>query len=127
MDAGAGLWQDEQERPLTQDGTSYLDGWVDTLTTQYPRSAFGPELDQESPQQWANTSYTYGQQQVYKAQYLETPSSGYIAAVRQVCQRQVAIAGYRLADILNYIVAHVQTEDPRLAEARRRTAWKKHW
>jgi hypothetical protein len=100
-DSGLNLWDGDQERPLNSSTQAWVDQWVSKITTQYPRSSFTDELKQENPRDWVSTAYQYALSNVYTTPVDGTPSEAYINAGRDVAMRQVAIAGYRLADILN--------------------------
>jgi hypothetical protein len=49
-DSGAAQFVPELPRPLTAAGRTWLSGWVTDLVTEFPRTSFGPQLNDTDPQ-----------------------------------------------------------------------------
>lgn len=67
----------------------------------YPKSQFSAQIQDLNPQNWAHESLELAQQQVYTIPFNSKPSKAYQAKVQDLTQQQAALAGYRLAAILN--------------------------
>ena len=89
------------QRPLTDEDQQFLDHLENKLTTAYPRSAF-PQLCDQEIDHWRAESY---QLAVDFAYHRMTPNGKVSDEVMQEGQlitgRQMTLAGYRLADLLN--------------------------
>lgn len=69
----------------------------------YPYATYGrPARDLQSST-WINESYKIAKKQAYNVRYRGRPSAKYIKQNRRVIKRQIALAGYRLAFVLNSI------------------------
>jgi hypothetical protein len=56
-----------------------------------------------NPADWAQQSFTIAKSFAYDLAPGSTLSSAYIAHVQQLTQQQIALAGYRLANLLNLL------------------------
>ena len=104
-DAGAGLWEEDQTRPLNADGETFLNDWANQITNKYPRSYFADELGQSNVFDWAVLGFSWAVNDAYDTVNHGYLSQEYIANAQDICMRAVALAGYRLADTLNNIKA----------------------
>jgi len=83
------------------------------IQSSFPRDTFGEEIRIRLPYDWAVESYTLGAEQGYLNGELEGISDkygdapvvpdGYLKVVSEISERQAALAGYRLAGLLNDI------------------------
>jgi len=103
-DSGANLWPDDPSRPLQPNGTEFINHWATLLETEYPKSSFSEQLKEVDPFEWADESHRLAVTVAYRG---VTPggniSSSYLARGQDTCGSQVALAGYRLAALLNRI------------------------
>ena len=102
-DAGVGMWEDEQDRPLNNSGIKYLDSWTDKIISLYPKDKFTDLLNEKNVEEWAKENFEFAVDMVYNTPLNEKPSDDYINKSRDICMRLVALAGYRLANLLNEI------------------------
>ncbi len=99
-DLGGGLYG-ATERPLS-DRTG-IDALMATITEQNPRATF-PMAQEQSPEAWARESELLSRGVVYGLQSGKKPSDSYLAMAKFVSERRLALAGYRLADLLNRLL-----------------------
>lgn len=103
-DGGAGQWADDVDRPLNATGDAWIEGWVNTITAQYPASSFANKLANTNVWSWAAESNALASSFVYTAAQAPTPlSSAYIAQAKELVRQQVALGGYRLAQLLESV------------------------
>lgn len=69
------------------------------LEAENPLATFKEELKNDDPADWAKESYEY-RQFVYSTAYNGTPSGNYLKEAKQIADRRIALAGYRLARVL---------------------------
>lgn len=98
------------------------------IETAYPKETFAGELKITDPKGWALESFAYAKEVVYEKGEIKatnaatlkadkkTPvpelSPAYVAAARELAQRRIALAGYRLARDLNEIFGAAATTTP---------------
>jgi hypothetical protein len=99
-DIGGGLYGGTP-RPLTNRST--IDQLADRLRRENGREQL-PELKAKSTMAWAIESQTIAQSVGYSIPERKRPSEPYLAMVRFISERRLAVAGYRLADMLNRIL-----------------------
>lgn len=107
-DIGAGLYGDTP-RPLV-DRTAF-DQIRDRIMAQHPRDAM-PEVAIEDPEKWAEEGLMLSKTLAYSTRPTRIPSEGYLATVQFMSARRIALAGYRLSNLLNQAFAE-PTELPR--------------
>ncbi len=84
---------------------SNIDPLVNTITTLYPKSYFSNDVVNDvKPEDWANEDVQVAQSTVYNTPEGKTPSDAYIAAGKQLAEQRTALAGYRLAAMLNSLL-----------------------
>ncbi|MCD6055601.1 MAG: nuclease [Gammaproteobacteria bacterium] len=71
------------------------------LQKEYPLSSFKQALKETDPGQWAEESYQLAIKQVYTTSPGKTPAPRYYQEGRALADRQLTLAGYRLAVLLN--------------------------
>lgn len=69
----------------------------------YPESYFGSQVQDLSPYDWAQESYAIDKKYVYRIKPNTQPSAKYIEQGQPIAEQRVALAGYRLANLLNQI------------------------
>ncbi len=68
---------------------------------KYPRSNFEEELKKTTPEEWCDESYQVAVENTYIGiQHQEEVSDEYIENNREIVEKQLVKAGYRLADFL---------------------------
>lgn len=103
-DSGAGQWVDDVDRPLNSTGAAWISDWTNKIIAANPVSSLEPLIKEYSPYTWANESNALAASFVYTAPQAPTPlPASYIAQAQTDCLYQVALGGYRLADLLQYI------------------------
>lgn len=70
------------------------------LVQEWPQELF-PQLEDKAPSQWANESHQMAIHKAYQTPFDEKPSQEYLDSVQLCCKKQVTLAGYRLAEMLN--------------------------
>ena len=75
------------------------------LQNQYPKSDFTEALKDNNPTDWAYQSRQLAIKYVYQVPYNGKITKQYQKQGKVICQKQLALAGYRLADILNQILS----------------------
>ena len=76
-----------------------------TIMQLYPASSFGDKAADLNPDNWAKEGYENAKKYVYSTPENEAPSAAYITQGRLVAEKQAALAGYRLANLLNTLMA----------------------
>jgi hypothetical protein len=75
------------------------------ITMQYPEDYFGNKAQDLSPQHWTKEGVSYAKNLVYQTERNQIPSEEYQLKGKQLVQQQIALAGYRLAHLLNKILS----------------------
>lgn len=100
-DSGAGAFED-QVRPLNDQGQRMLARYADQAEAALPFADAKAMIAKATPNDWALESFELAKTAVYAdIKEGQTPSEAYIKRAREVSLRRVALAGYRLADLLN--------------------------
>ncbi len=77
-----------------------LPALVAKITTGNPPESF-PERTEKDPMAWARESYALAVSSVYQGITPgTTPSDAYSSRAHEICRKRLALAGYRLADLL---------------------------
>ena len=81
--------------------------WAERLTRAYPADRWRTQLADTAPMSWARAGVRLAQQYVYAAGIADSAPipPGYVDEMRQVAEPQVALAGYRLAALLERALA----------------------
>lgn len=98
-DEGAGYFREHGARyPLSIKNISKL---AKQIEIQYPQNYFGNKVDDLNPADWAMQSFDLAKKYVYQIPPNTAPTSSYIKQSQQIVLRQIALSGYRLANLLN--------------------------
>ena len=98
---------------LWDDGAGFLDGdeseaKIDSLsqlvTATYPEQSFGNVATDLNPEHWAKDGYNIAAKSVYSVPEGQVPSTSYTESEKKIVQQQLALAGYRLANLLNLLL-----------------------
>lgn len=73
------------------------------IQADYPKDFFKERLNDFSALHWTTESYVIAQQKVYDIVPGSKPSTVYKKMLREIAAQQMALAGYRLASLLNKI------------------------
>jgi hypothetical protein len=101
-DSGAGLWDTDYSRPLNTSSYTVISDLTAGIMTKYPKSIFGDLLGMPYDT-YARESCAYAVNVTYTTPENGNVSDAYVAISRQVCERSVALGGYRLAYTLEKI------------------------
>lgn len=85
---------------------AFLQRVVGGITTRHPRTAFTAELAVTDATAWAQEGVTLAQRVVYRRPLVREglPPATYGRSALAAAERRVALAGYRLADLLNAVL-----------------------
>ena len=75
-----------------------------TVTTLYPQEYFGARVNDLRPDHWADDDLELAKSTVYNLSENQAPSTGYIGVGKTTAEQQAALAGYRLAALLNQLL-----------------------
>jgi S1/P1 Nuclease len=100
-DNGAGLLKTVVTRPLTAEGIAKIAHLKQQITAACPADAMDDELEEKSPRKWAEDSLEVAKGYAYGISPNEEPSAEYIYQSQEQIKRRLALAGYRLAALLN--------------------------
>jgi hypothetical protein len=103
-DGGAGAWTGDLSRPLNATGVAWVSELSQSIIAAYPVASLQPFINIYNVSIWAEESNTIANELAYTAPQAPTPlPSSYVTATHDKCLERIAIAGYRLADLLEYI------------------------
>lgn len=92
-------------RPLTDNRRTTLRNYANKIMSTHAKSSMTSEIKKLNPMDWAKEGFTLAVSDVYKnIQEDDVPGSTYEANARKVTARRIALAGYRLAAILNVVL-----------------------
>ncbi len=101
-DSGLGLFPSER-RPLSKTSLEHIEGMAKAFTEAYPPSSI-PGIGDQNPEHWVQQSFNLAKTVVYAFPEGTAPSDDYMKHGQEVAKRQVALAGYRLAALLNRVL-----------------------
>jgi hypothetical protein len=95
------LWDDSVNLQLPDSAEAL----AEDVVRRHPRASLARELAVQDPEAWARAGFAIAVKRGYgpledAAADRPTPSNAYLRAARDIGQRQAAIGGYRLADLL---------------------------
>ena len=90
----------DTQRPLDTNARYFIEGLAKKITSEYPEDTT-LEKSNVSPDKWAEESFLLGKEAYNGIEINTTPSEEYLAKSRRVACKRLALAGYRLAVILN--------------------------
>lgn len=73
---------------------------AEQLQQQFPANLFTNDLNDNNPQDWATANYAYADF-IYSLPEGQRPSANYYKQGKLIAEKQMALAGYRLAKVLN--------------------------
>ena len=75
------------------------------IEKDYPEAYFADSVNDLKVEDWANESFIVGKNFVYKTEEGQPLSHAYIEEGQQLAEQRVALAGYRLARVLNGLLS----------------------
>lgn len=106
-DAAFGLGAKKMARPLNQEDALWIQETAQRITAAYPRHHLS-EVDNMNLADWSCESYRLAIDAAYGGiQPNAAPSSAYLLKGEQIALRQMALAGYRLANLLREIFCEI--------------------
>lgn len=72
-----------------------------SIEQDFPRARFTLEINEPNPMVWAEQGYALAAVNAYTVAYAGKPSEEYRQSVQRLSRQQIALAGYRLAAVLN--------------------------
>lgn len=107
-DWGLGTIGNDCPRPLTEDCWNEITSYGKNIIKEWPRSRLEEYLNEPSTENWATDSFHNAVQKVYKDMTEgKPPSLEYMIRGKPIISRQLALGGYRLADLLRSIWANL--------------------
>ncbi|HET7233041.1 MAG TPA: S1/P1 nuclease [Longimicrobium sp.] len=105
------VWDGIITTTMRRDGESpaaFLTRAANEVTAHHPRGEFTGEMGQHEFRQWAAASVAIAQRSVYVAPLVRNSAApaAYRQAAFQAAEPRIALAGYRLADMLNQELGH---------------------
>lgn len=101
-DAAGGLFNFVRViRPLDNAGKQAIKQWAQNIMAAHPANSL-PALNDLQADAWVEESHQLARSEVY--QNIEengTPNSVYASKTQSICEKRLALAGYRLATLLN--------------------------
>jgi hypothetical protein len=107
-----GLWDgiltDSLRAPRPVAPVSFVTSAAHTIMQHHPRSEFASEIGQRDFRDWAAASVRIAQRDVYRAPLVRDQAAppAYRTAAYHTAEARAALAGYRLADLLNQALGH---------------------
>jgi hypothetical protein len=94
---------DAQWKPGERTYPDLIDGIAAGIMRRQPRSAFASRIEPGQVESWAHESFVTAKTRLYPASLHQGQPvpPGYVAMAKQIAEPAVALAGYRLADLLN--------------------------
>ena len=103
-DGGVGLLKTTIARPLTADGMAKIVALAAQCAAAYPPAQASAALAEKDFMKWAHESHELAKSTAYAdLEQHDTPSAAYVTNAQRVVRERVALAGYRLAAVLNEI------------------------
>lgn len=100
-DKSLGLFAAYYEAKNSEHKRKLVNQWAQAIQTHYPRSQYSHQLLSFNPELWANESFQIATTFVYTLAENAQPSEKYINQGQRMIEERLALAGYRLAEVLN--------------------------
>ncbi|MFQ5752728.1 MAG: S1/P1 nuclease [bacterium] len=108
FDGAFGLGDRRPERPMSEEDKQYLDDLVSLLKERFPRDSFR-QLGEQNIDKWRQESYDIGVHFAYANLSPNEPTTDqFMEEGKIITGRQLALAGYRLADLLNSVLGEAK-------------------
>ncbi|MBA3660104.1 MAG: S1/P1 nuclease [Gammaproteobacteria bacterium] len=97
------LWDSGIENFKSDPNLSNAAWFSNIITQHYPKSFFGAKAYSFNAEVWVKEGMDNARTHVYNTPENQGASSAYIENAKKIAEQQVALAGYRLAGLLNYL------------------------
>lgn len=97
-DQGVGLLS---ESPSKEHGMAISEA----ITAAYPAAYFGKKIEDLDPLHWTDEGMSNARQYVYNTSESHSVSKAYIEECQAISKQQIALAGYRVAALLNRLLS----------------------
>ncbi|HXH59948.1 MAG TPA: S1/P1 nuclease [Fimbriimonadaceae bacterium] len=77
---------------------------ADQITAKYSMTSLSNDVKDLNPEDWVQSGYKVSKDFCYTTPEGKTPDANYITKGKDICMRRAALAGYRLAAILNKLL-----------------------
>jgi len=88
-------------------GTS-IEEHVKMVTTSYPEKFFGDAVNDLASNNWVKEGIEIAKQNVYSTPENQLPNKDYVTKGKDISAQRLALAGYRLANLLNVLLVPVR-------------------
>lgn len=89
-------------RPINKNTAQFIEELADTITMTYPKEQFCDQLSELAIEEWAKESFEAGIEAYRGIEPHTEPSQEYLERGRSIASKRLALAGYRLAYVLNH-------------------------
>lgn len=89
-------------RPINTSTAQFIENLADTITRAHPREQFCDQFFEIAVEKWAQESYEAGIEAYRGIEPSTEPTQEYLERGRLIASERLALAGYRLAHILNH-------------------------
>jgi len=96
-DSGIGIFN-------VEDNNENITLIANQLTAKYPEASFQDKLNNLNPNDWVEEGVLNAKKYVYQTPLNEAVSQSYIETNKSIAEQQAALAGYRLAMLLNQLL-----------------------
>jgi hypothetical protein len=108
-DSGCGQYADDPIRPLEEGTLNYLMNEAEEIMKDYTRDDLESDLEIGKFEEWVSRNYEVAKNKVYKGvEYGQLLNESYIEEGRELVRRQIALAGYRLSDLIQKIYSYTR-------------------
>lgn len=102
-DGGLGVFdQNTNNKSLSNETIASLST---DIMAHYPSDYFGAAVADLSPDHWASDGFGMASEFVYSTPERQVPNATYIDSGKKMAEQRVALAGYRLANLLNSLLS----------------------
>lgn len=100
-DAGVGVLDDIREMPISEQNRANVELFSLAIEEEYPEAFFGELVNTSDIETWTAESHDFANDFVYSdIDVFPIVTPHYITAGQKVCKKRLALAGYRLANVL---------------------------
>lgn len=98
------VWDEGVGEFNTSDKIDNINTLSATITKMYPENSFGNKAKDVDPDHWSKEGFEIAKKYVYNTAEDQPVSTAYIENGRKTSEQQAALAGYRLANLLNTLL-----------------------
>jgi hypothetical protein len=99
------LWDDGAGFLTGGESDTNVDAMARSITNVYQEQSFDLKATDLDPANWAKEGLNLANTAVYATAENQVPSAIYIESEKKIVQQQLALAGYRLANLLNFLLS----------------------